>query len=57
MSTVEGLAFDWLAMNLYWVDSGLNKIEVARHDGRFRRTIVNGSLDKPRAIALDPKKG
>ncbi|XP_022107466.1 sortilin-related receptor-like [Acanthaster planci] len=59
LQTVEGLAFDWIARNIYWVDSGNRKIEVARQDGRFRRMLVNETknLDKPRAIALDPKKG
>ncbi|XP_038062779.1 sortilin-related receptor-like isoform X2 [Patiria miniata] len=59
LQTVEGLAFDWIAMNIYWVDSGTRKIEVARHDGRFRRMLINETqqLDQPRAIALDPKKG
>ncbi|PIK41449.1 putative sortilin-related receptor isoform X3 [Apostichopus japonicus] len=56
---VEGLAFDWLALNLYWLDSALDKIEVARHDGRLRRTLVSDdvNLDQPRGLALDPKKG
>lgn len=55
---VEGLAFDWLALNIYWVDSGLHKVEMARHDGRLRRTLVSGNLlDQPRGLALDPKKG
>lgn len=25
---VEGIAVDWLAKNVYWVDSSLNQIEV-----------------------------
>lgn len=25
----EGIALDWVARNLYWVDSSLNTIEVA----------------------------
>ncbi|XP_071492134.1 sortilin-related receptor-like [Diadema antillarum] len=55
---VEGLAFDWLARNIYWVDSNTDKIEVARYDGRFRRTLtLNIQLDQPRALALDPKRG
>nr|XP_054761024.1 sortilin-related receptor-like [Lytechinus pictus] len=58
LDMVEGLAFDWLADNLYWVDSESDHIEVARYDGRFRRVLpIDATLDQPRAIALDPKRG
>lgn len=54
--TAEGLAVDWVAGNLYWVESGLHQIEVARVDGQHRRTLLSGDMDSPRAIALDPTK-
>ncbi|XP_030833611.1 sortilin-related receptor isoform X4 [Strongylocentrotus purpuratus] len=58
LDMVEGIAFDWLAENLYWVDSNSDTIEVARFDGRFRRKLkINLTLDQPRALALDPKRG
>lgn len=57
LSTAEGLAVDWVAGNLYWVESSLHQIEVARLDGRHRRTLVAGDMDSPRAIALDPAAG
>lgn len=29
LSTAEGLAVDWVAGNLYWVESSLHQIEVS----------------------------
>ena len=40
LDMVEGISFDWLAENLYWVDSNSDTIEVARFDGRFRRELL-----------------
>lgn len=82
VSTAEGLAVDWVANNLYWVEGSLHQIEVsvsmvspsyfkvnvpfsivilffkvARLDGRYRRTLVSGDMESPRAIAVDPKHG
>ncbi|XP_049880284.1 low-density lipoprotein receptor-related protein 1 [Pectinophora gossypiella] len=57
LSTAEGLAVDWVAGNLYWVESSLHQIEVARLDGQYRRTLIAGDMDSPRAIAVDPNMG
>lgn len=57
LSTAEGLAVDWIGLNVYWVDSNLDQIEVARVNGSFRRTLVAGDMSSPRAIALDPREG
>ncbi|KAB0803781.1 hypothetical protein PPYR_00751 [Photinus pyralis] len=57
LSTAEGLAVDWIGKNLYWVESNLDQIEVARLNGSFRRTLVAGDMESPRAIALDPRDG
>ncbi|KAH9629926.1 hypothetical protein HF086_017441 [Spodoptera exigua] len=57
LSTAEGLAVDWVAGNLYWVESSLHQIEVARLDGQYRRTLIAGDMDSPRAIAADPRDG
>ncbi|CAH1640882.1 unnamed protein product [Spodoptera littoralis] len=57
LSTAEGLAVDWVAGNLYWVESSLHQIEVARLDGQYRRTLLAGDMDSPRAIAADPRDG
>ncbi|XP_052130857.1 prolow-density lipoprotein receptor-related protein 1 isoform X2 [Frankliniella occidentalis] len=57
LSTAEGLAVDWIGENLYWVESNLDQIEVAKLNGSFRRTLVAGEMESPRAIALDPRFG
>ncbi|XP_060522093.1 prolow-density lipoprotein receptor-related protein 1 isoform X3 [Cylas formicarius] len=57
LSTAEGLAVDWIGQNLYWVESNLDQIEVAKLNGSFRRTLVAGEMESPRAIALDPRDG
>ncbi|GLH07806.1 LOW QUALITY PROTEIN: Putative vitellogenin receptor, partial [Gryllus bimaculatus] len=57
LSTAEGLAVDWIGENLYWVESNLDQIEVARLDGKYRRTLIASDLESPRAIALDPRYG
>lgn len=57
LATAEGLAVDWVGEHLYWVESKLDQIEVARLNGNFRRTLVGGDMDSPRAIVLDPRDG
>lgn len=32
LDVTEGISIDWVARNLYWVDSSLNTIEVASLD-------------------------
>ncbi|XP_042220954.1 prolow-density lipoprotein receptor-related protein 1-like isoform X2 [Homarus americanus] len=57
LATAEGLAVDWLAENLYWVESNLDQIEVAKLNGSYRRTLVAAQMESPRAISLDPRVG
>lgn len=57
LSTAEGLAVDWIGQNLYWVESNLDQIEVAKLNGSFRRTLIAGEMESPRAIAVDPRDG
>ncbi|CAH1796241.1 unnamed protein product [Owenia fusiformis] len=59
ITSIEGLALDWMSGNIYWVDGGKRKIEMSRLDGRFRRKVWQSSIitDKPRAIVLDPVHG
>uniref|UniRef100_A0A8C7QGA3 EGF-like domain-containing protein n=1 Tax=Oncorhynchus mykiss TaxID=8022 RepID=A0A8C7QGA3_ONCMY len=57
LATPEGLAVDWIAGNLYWIDSNLDQIEVARLNGEMRTTLIAGGMEHPRAIALDPGQG
>lgn len=55
LSTAEGLAVDYIGLNLYWVESMLDQIEVAKFDGSCRKTLIAGSMESPRSVALDPR--
>ena len=57
LATAEGLAVDWMAGNIYWIQSNLDQIEVAKLNGSFRRTLITGQMVSPRAIALDCRQG
>ena len=53
INSPEGLALDWLAKRLYWVDDMSNTVEVVNTDGSDRRVLKDG-LDRPRGIVVDP---
>lgn len=53
----DGVAVDWVAGNLFWTDTGTDRIEVARLDGSSRRVIISDDLDEPRAIIVEPVNG
>lgn len=57
LSSAEGLAVDWVAKNIYWVESILDHIEVANINGTSRRTLIAGNMESPRAISVDPRYG
>lgn len=57
LATAEGLAIDWIGLNIYWVESTLDHIEVANINGTSRRTLIAGDMESPRAIAVDPRYG
>ncbi|VVD04124.1 unnamed protein product [Leptidea sinapis] len=57
LDLVEGLAYDWVAGNVYWLDSKLNSIEVSKEDGSARTTLVSGNITQPRGMCLDPAPG
>lgn len=53
LSSIEGMAFDWISKSLYFVDGTRSTIEMIKtnvsHSGRMRRTILNSTvLHKPR---------
>ncbi|XP_064466214.1 prolow-density lipoprotein receptor-related protein 1-like isoform X2 [Ornithodoros turicata] len=56
LDSVEGLAVDWLACNLYWIESKYQEIEVAHCDGSLRTSVV-GDVQRARSLALDPRVG
>ncbi|XP_026681524.1 LOW QUALITY PROTEIN: low-density lipoprotein receptor-related protein 6 [Diaphorina citri] len=53
----DGVAVDWVARNLYWTDTGTDRIEVCRLEGTHRKVLVNTDLVEPRAITLSPAHG
>ena len=57
MDLVEGLAYDWIGGNLYWLDSRLNTIEVSRENGTNRMVLLKENITQPRGMSLDPSKG
>jgi len=62
IQTPDGIAFDWIARNIYWTDAGdqtlaSGRIEVARANGTSRKVLVSTGLDEPRAIVVDPAEG
>ncbi|KAF6197627.1 hypothetical protein GE061_008593, partial [Apolygus lucorum] len=57
LTSAEGLAVDWVGENLYWVESNLDQIEVAKLNGSYRRALIAGDMESPRALALDPRYG
>ncbi|CAH0727121.1 unnamed protein product, partial [Brenthis ino] len=62
LSSIEGMALDWISNVLFFVDGMRKKIEAVRTDltnkGRLRATILNSKvLSKPRGIAVHPKAG
>ncbi|XP_024940882.1 low-density lipoprotein receptor-related protein 2 isoform X2 [Cephus cinctus] len=57
LDLVEGLAYDWIGQNLYWLDSKLNTIEVAKETGANRMVLVKENITQPRGMCLDPSPG
>lgn len=62
LSSVEGIAYDWITKLLYFTDGTRSKIEAVRTDisysNRMRITILDSkTIVKPRGIALHPAAG
>lgn len=55
---VAGLTADWSSDNLYWTDTSIQSIEVAKADGRYRKTLFKFDADSwPSGIVADPVNG
>lgn len=62
LSSIEGMALDWVSNVLYFVDGVRMRIQIIRtdvpHFGRMRRTILGpNNVQKPRGIAVHPMRG
>ncbi|XP_071451711.1 low-density lipoprotein receptor-related protein 2 [Hetaerina americana] len=57
LDLVEGLAYDWVGKNIYWLDSRLNTIEVAKENGSSRMVLLKENITQPRGMSLDPSPG
>ena len=57
LGQVDGLAVEWESGLIYWTDYIFERIEVARIDGLYRKTLFSTNLYNPRGIAVDPKSG
>lgn len=53
----DGLAVDWVAKNLYFVDSSAKRIFVCRLNGSHLSSLITKDLSYPRGIAVDPRDG
>ena len=55
--TIQGIAVDWVAENLYWTNPVADVIEMCRLNGSDHYILVANGLEKPGAIALHPGAG
>lgn len=52
----DNFVIDWVANNIYYIDSTMHTINVARHDGQHKKLLVD-ELMEPLAIAVYPRRG
>lgn len=57
LESPEGIAFDWIAHNLYWSDTTTRRIEMIRIEGGSRKVLLWQNLIEPKNVAVDPEKG
>ncbi|RZF33205.1 hypothetical protein LSTR_LSTR009750 [Laodelphax striatellus] len=55
--TLDGIAVDWLADNIYFTDTARRVLEVARLNGTSRKVIISENIDEPKSVAVYPSKG
>ena len=52
-----GLAWDWLAGNLYIADQDTARIDLFVPDSGFQRNVLSNNMQRPTSLALDPTTG
>lgn len=57
LAVPDGLAVDWVAKNLYFVDSSAKRIFVCKLNGSHLSSLITKDLSNPRGIAVDPRDG
>ncbi|ESP00909.1 hypothetical protein LOTGIDRAFT_173011 [Lottia gigantea] len=58
MKKIASLAVDWVARNVFWIDSGKKTLEVSHIDKEIRSVLLTpADLDEPRALALNLQDG
>lgn len=53
----EGLVIDYVGWNIYWIDIGINRIEVGWFDGMSRKLLIKDGFDKFWVIFFDERNG
>lgn len=58
-STVEGIAYDWVTDNLYWLGSGSRQLRVITKEERLTKVLYQGTeiFHQPRDLAVHPGLG
>jgi len=51
----DGIALDWISRNLYWTDTGTDRIEVTRLDGGYRKVIIGKFKANLRGLQFNAK--
>lgn len=56
---IQSIAVDWISKVIYWLESSTahHAIMAASIKGKFKKTIFNSELYKPRDLVVDPIRG
>lgn len=57
LGSPEGIAIDWVSRLMFWTDSALRRLEVAKLDGSLRKVLLDKNIQNPRGIAVNPELG
>lgn len=57
LGSPEGIAVDWVSRLVFWTDSALKRLEVAKLDGSLRKVLLDKNIQNPRGIAVNPELG